>query len=326
MSISQRSGNSVPIDNLVLSLVSTVFICFLFFLFAKYIPIFDAFFSMNALLIACFALTFSWTRSFSLYWANTQQMDELVYSRILRSISLFCLGCAFLYFEIRGYSLAVSFQIIALCAGLLFTRKYLPLLARINIFLNISLENLKSCTVRTISLGVDMLHIPLCLLAMNRAIELNLEDKNIEVYILGLGLPAVAIICQVLNEYFRGRVGSILEWFEDRQVIRQVTVVLLVSAILFCLSYIIYIADSFYFVFSFFIIGKLLSSLSGLLVYKLDYERYDLGINVLITCVISIGFFSEYLGSWFLVNVILAAVAIKYVLTTAIVLVKIREI
>jgi hypothetical protein len=58
----------------------------------------------------------------------------------------------------------------------------------------------------------------------------------------------------------------------------------------------------------------------------MDYERFDLAVNVLITCVIGLGFLSDYSGSWGLVNFIIAAVATKYFVILAVVLAKIKEV
>lgn len=326
MSISRKLGNSVPSDNLFLSLVSSLFICAIFFVIGKNVFISDNFLAKNTLLITCFAITFSWTRIFGLYLANTQQNAELFRARVLRSISLFFFGCSLIYFDVGGYSLAIIFQIIAFCVGLLHINKFFSLFAWRSSFSTLSMERIKSSSLRTLSLGVDMLHIPLSLLAVNKVIASNLGEEHTEAYILGLGLPAITIIVQVLNEFFRGQVAFMLDWLQCIPRLRTFSVVFLIGSVLLCISYTLYLPQSFYFVFGFFIIGKLLSSFTGLLVYKMDYERFDLAVNVLITCVIGLGFLSDYSGSWGLVNFIIAAVATKYFVILAVVLAKIKEV
>jgi hypothetical protein len=61
------------------------------------------------------------------------------------------------------------------------------------------MERIKSSSLRTLSLGVDMLHIPLGLLAMNKVIASNLGAEHTEAYILGLGVACNHNYCSGLE-------------------------------------------------------------------------------------------------------------------------------
>lgn len=326
MSISEKLKASLPEDNLTLSLLSTFIICFIFFLFSKNLNFIGAFFSQNALIICGFALLFSWTRTFNLFWANEKKFKELFLSRISRSASLIVFGLFFIVFHRADYVEAIIFQIFSFFIGLSISLKYFKSLKINKAISSLSIEGLRTSSFRTLSLGVDVLHIPLCLLAMNSASALNSEQINIEVYIIGLGLPAISILTQILNEFLRGQLNIILDLFNRKHYYLNLFAFLLFSIVFSSWFYFLNFENIFYGAFILFIFGKLSSSFSGLLVYKLDYEKYDLLINAAITILIFILLLSKYEGSWFLVNIILATIASKYFLLLGIVFMKLSKL
>lgn len=314
LSISGTFQNSEPLKNLALSLLSSLFVCFLFAAILVYSNFFSSFIKSNTILTCGFAVAFSWTRSFSLFWANSKNITALVQSRLLRALALFLLGASLLFFRIEDYRFAIFFQILAFLVGLGLVGKHLKAMANSQIFSHFSSSVLRVSTVRTLSLAVDMVHLPLCLMAMNSFVTKHPVSSDLKIFVIGLGLPAIAIISQILNEYFRGRLS--LSGTKKHNKSRLVGISSLVALIISAWICVLVYEKAFYLVLVIFVFGKLLSSFVGLIVYKLNFEKYDLAVNVASTIAMLLLMNTSLFGSWHLVNLILTIIATKYLLIT----------
>ena len=67
-----------------------------------------------------------------------------------------------------------------------------------------------------------------------------------------------------------------------------------------------------------FIIGKLNSSVNGVLIYKLDSERFDLLCNTFISLIIVLIYFNMNV-TWDVINLIMICITFKYMFSTLIV-------
>lgn len=314
LGISKDFKDTSALDNLALSIISSFFLglglIFLIILYGNN----NNFFYENVFLLISFSIAFAWTRSFSLYWANSKNTNELIRSRFIRAIALLIFGLVLLNLNYYLHKLAIIFQVFAFISSLFFAFKYFKNFFNFQIITrNLNLQILKICTTRTSSMGIDMIHIPLCLYAMNSYIEMNPNSNTINIFIIGIGLPIIGIVTQILNEFFRGRIENFEVFMRPHENKLNNFKFFSISFILLFLFLMFYL-QSFYLIFMFFIFGKLITSFTGLLVYKYGLEKIDLAINFFTTASIVAMFISQLSGSWLLVNLILASITAKYLI------------
>lgn len=265
-----------------------------------------------------FSLFFSITKNYNLYLSNNKKHSELIRSRLWRCFFLLLYIPNIFIFGILDFKIALIFQIVSFISGsFIYFTKYIDL-KKFKLLFDLDLTIWKLCTLRSLSLVFDMIHIPLFFYALNDFVESNEKNRTVKIIAIGLAIPSIGIITQILNELFRGFRENLYLKFKrsnDSYLLRNfIFYVLIINGFTFYLY-----SELLYNNLLFLIFGKILSSFTGILVFKLQIEKLDLSINILVGLFISFLIFFSY-DKWLLVNMVLFTIGSKYYIMTYIVI------
>lgn len=318
LSISKKFKNTSDEDNLFLALITSFLVISAFFIFFNSSSVLPKYVSDNSLILALLALALCWTRCLHLFCANTKQINTLIISRCSRGLTLFCLGSIYAFFSVNDFVVAMYFQVVALIIGLFAAYGVLVKL-KLKAISTFSFPIFKISILRTFSLGIDMIHIPILFSVLNQSVASAQNYDESKVFLLGLGIPFISILAQIMNEYARSRLDNIIKLFQENK--KAITFLILTFLILATILFVKkFQAENFmYFIFVIFSVGKLSSAFVGLLIYRLGFEKYDLLINTLATTTLLAFIYVDFFEASLLVNIILGVLVGKYLMSITLV-------
>lgn len=244
--------------------------------------------------LICFVLSLSLTRNYHLYLANNSFTSALLVSRAIRGCCLllapgvFYIATSMNVFP--NYTMLIAFQCLGLAAGLIWSKELFNAAVyffRVDTSYFISRKDILKLFKRTLSLSVDLVHMPICLYCLKSASEIDGIGK-VEALLFGLSIPGVVIFTQIVIERLRSQYASesvvnLLRFVRQFKV-GWLLVSLLISAAISLLAALIFSLNFwFLLLLALFLVNKLASSVSGLVVYKAGLELFDLSVNIVVT-------------------------------------------
>ena len=318
LSISNKFKNTSHEDNLFLALITSLLVISGFFIFISYSSMLPKYVSDNSVILVFLALALCWTRCLHLFCANTKEINTLIISRCSRGLALLFCVPIYVFFSVNDFVVALYFQVVALIVGL-FAAYEILLKLKLKAISTLSFPIFKISILRTFSVGIDMIHIPILFSVLNQAVASAQNYDESKVFLLGMGIPLISILTQIINEYARSRLNDIIKLFQDnvKAIILLILTLLISATILFVTKF--YSENLLYFIFVIFSAGKLSSAFVGLLIYRLGFEKYFLLINTLATTTLLAVIYGAFFEASLLVNIILGVLVGKYLVAIALV-------